>query len=113
MLDCLKHASSGTYELMKTKLADVFQTLETNENKKSINKEFESYCREVIVVEFNSVPYNLNLIKSTPIQQLLDKTDFVIRKVNNYLCIRTTKLKFLSIPHFLAPSFSHCKLLGS
>ena len=44
-------------------------------------------------------------------QQLLDKNDFVIRKVNNYLCIRTAKLRFLDILYFLVPGFSDRKLL--
>ena len=57
--------SSGTYEQIKRKFPDVFQMLETSENVKNINKEFEAYCREVIVIESNSVSYDLNLIKPT------------------------------------------------
>ena len=66
----------------------------------------------MIVIEFNSASYDLNLIKQTLIEQLLDKTDFVIRKVNNYLCIKTGTLKYLDIPHFPAPGYSYRRLLG-
>ena len=38
-----------------------------------MNTEFEAYCREVTVIEFDSATYDSNLIKPTPIQQLLDK----------------------------------------
>ena len=36
MLGYLKYASSGLYELIEKKFADVFQTLKTNENVKKI-----------------------------------------------------------------------------
>ena len=86
MLDCLEQASSGVCELMKIKFADVFQTLETNKNVKTINKVFEVYCQQLVVFGFNSASYNLNVIKQTPIQQLLDKTELVIesRKLPMY-----------------------------
>ena len=109
MFDCLEHASSGAYELMKRKFANVFQTLETNENVKNINREFEACCGEVVVIEFNSLYYDLNLVKQIPIQQLLDKINFVIGKVSKYLFKRTTKSRFLDIPHFLAPNLSYRK----
>ena len=60
MLNCLKHAWSGAFEQMKRKFADVFQTLETNENFKNMNKEFEAYCREVIAKGLNSAFYDLD-----------------------------------------------------
>ena len=85
MLDCLKRTSSGTYELMKKKFADVLQTLETNETVKTIYKELESYCLEIVAIGFNSGTYDLNSIKQTPVQQMLDMTDFVIRKINSYV----------------------------
>ena len=58
MMDFLKHESSDTYKLMKKKFVDVFQKLETNDNAKNINKEFEVFCREVIVIRFNFAFYN-------------------------------------------------------
>ena len=109
-MDCLKHAS-GAYKQMKKRFVDVYQTLETNENTKNVNKDFEAYYREVIVIGFNFAPYDLNLIKHTPTQQLLDKNVLVIKKVNNYLCIKTIKLRFMNIQHFLVSGFSYHKLL--
>ena len=98
---------------MKRKFNYIFQALEVSENnrKENLSKEFEVYCRELIVIGFNSASYDLNLIKPTPIQQLLDKIDFVIKKASNYLCIKTEKLRFLDICHFLAPGFCCQKLL--
>ena len=85
--------------------------LSKNVRKENLTKKFEAYCRELIVIGFNSATYNLNLITPTLIQQLLDKIDFVIKKVNKYLCIKTEKLRFLDIRHFLAPGFSYQKFL--
>ena len=77
-----------------------------------MNTEFEAYCREVTVIGFDSATYDSNLIKPTPIQQLLDKIDFEIRKANNYLCIKTTKLKFLTFDIFwyLASLTANCQV---
>ena len=62
MLDCLEHAWSNAYQLMKIKFADVFQAFEMNENaKRNKSKEFEAYCRKLIVIKFNSTSYDLNL----------------------------------------------------
>ena len=74
-------------------------------------KEFDSYCRELIVLGFNSSSYDLNLVKPVLIEHLLNKIDFVIKKANTYLCIKTFTLRFLDIKHFLAPGFSYRKFL--
>ena len=80
---------------MKRKFADVFQTLKTNENvKKSLNNEFEAYCRKVIVVGFNSASYDLEFDQMDTNSTIVGKTDFVIRKANEYLGIKTAKLRF-------------------
>ena len=113
MLKHLEDASNAAYEVMKSKFDYVFQALELSKNvrKENLIKEFEVYCRKLIVIGFNSASYDLNLIKPTLIQQLLGKIDFVIKKANNYLCIKTEKLRFLDIRHFLAPGFSYRKFL--
>ena len=74
-------------------------------------KEFDSYCRELIVHGFNSSSYDLNLVKPVLIENLLNKIDFVIKKAKTYLCIKTSTLRFLDIKHFLAPGFSYRKFL--
>ena len=113
MLKYLEDVSNATYEMMKRKFDYVFQALELSENvrKENLTKEFEAYCRELIIIRCNCASYDLNLIKPTLIQQLLGKIDFVIKKANNYLCIKTEKLRFLDIRHFLAPGFSYRKFL--
>ena len=65
----------------------------------------------MIVLAFNSSLYDLNLVKPVLIERLLNKIDFVIKKANTYLCIKTSTLRFLDIKHFLAPSFSYRKFL--
>ena len=113
MLKYLEDASNAAYRIMKSNFFYVFQALELSENvrKENLTKEFETFCRELIIIGFNSASYNLNLINPTLIQQLLGKIDFVIKKANNYLRIKTEKLRFLDIRHFLAPGFSYRKFL--
>ena len=84
---------------MKRKFVYAFQALEIRKNvrKENLNKDFEEYCQELIVIKLNFASYNLNLNKPTLIQQLLDKIDFVIKKADNYLCIKTADLRFLDI----------------
>ena len=91
MLKYLEDVSNAAYEIMKRNFDYVSQALELSENvrKENLTKEFEAYCRELIIIGFNSASYDLNLIKPTLIQQLLGKIDFVIKKANNYLCIKT------------------------
>ena len=113
MLDYLKKISDTAYQLMKNKFEYVFKSLGTSQNvrKENLTKEFESYYRELIVIGFNLSSYDLNLIKLVIIQQLLEKIKFIIKKADNYLCIKTKKLRFLNIKHYLAPGFSYRKFL--
>ena len=73
--------------------------------------EFNSYCKELVVLGFNSVSYNLNLMKPTLIQILLKDIQIVIKRTNSYLCLKISKLRFLDIKNFLAPRFSYRKFL--
>ena len=104
MLKYWEDALNAVYEIMKRKFDCVFQALQFSENvrKENLIKEFEAYYQELIVIEFHSASYNVNLIKPTLIQQLLDKINSAIKKAN-YLCIKTEKLRFLDIQHFLKP----------
>ena len=117
MLKYLEDVSNTACEIMKRKFDCVFQALELSENvrKENLTKQFEAYCRELIIIGLNFAYYDLNLIKPTLIQRLLCKIDFVIKKANNFLCIKTENLRFLYIRHFLAPGFSYRKfrLYGS
>ena len=91
MLKYLEDESNAAYEIKKRNFDYVFQALKINENVRQENlaEKFEAYCQELIVIEFNSAFYDLNLIKPTLLQQILNKIHFVIKKANNYLCIKT------------------------
>ena len=113
LIDYLEAISLSAYRLVKEKFKPAFEALESSENvrKENLIKEFDSYCRELIVLGFNSSSYDLNLVKPVLIEHLLNQIDFVIKKANNYLCIKTSTLRFLDIKHFLAPGFSYRKFL--
>ena len=113
MLDYLEKVSDAAYQPMTNKFNYVFEALVTSQNvrKDNLTKEFESYCQELIVIGFNSSSYDLNLIKAVIVQQLFEQIEFVIKKANSYLCIKTKKLRFLDIKHYLASGFSYQKFL--
>ena len=60
---------------------------------------------------FNSASYYLNLIKPTFIKTLLKDIQFMIKRTHSYLCLKTSKLRFLDIKNFLAAGFSYRKFL--
>ena len=109
----LEEISLACYQILEQKFSYVFSQLEcsTSNRKELLLKEFQNYCMELICIGFNSSSYDLNLIKPTLIQQLLNKIQFVIKRANTYLCIKTNSLQFLDIRHFLAPGFSYRKFL--
>ena len=61
------------------------------------------------MIGFNSASCNLNLIKPTLIQILFEDIQFVIKRTNSYLCLKTSKLQFLDIKNFLASGFYYRK----
>jgi hypothetical protein len=102
----------------------------------SLRDRLEDYLHELPVVGFNSSRYDINVIKPYLIQALvtdnqkivtidLDGDDdntpdtesrdtgikFVVKRNNQYMCIATSKLRFLDIVNFLAPGFSYSKYL--
>ena len=107
LIDYLEAISLSVYRLVKEKFRPTFEAMESSENvrKENLIKEFDSYCRKLIVLGFNSSSYDLNLVKPVLIKHLLNKINFVIKKANTYLCIKTSTLSFLHIKHFLAPGF--------
>ena len=113
LVDYLESLSEVSYKLLLEKFDYVFEQLERSENvrKEKILNEFNSYCKELVVLGFNSASYDLNLIKPTLIQILLKDIQFVINRTNSYLCLKTSKLRFLDIKNFLAPDFSYRKFL--
>ncbi|ELT89960.1 hypothetical protein CAPTEDRAFT_198376 [Capitella teleta] len=81
---------------------------------KSLKAKFDRFLSEMIVVGFNSGKYDLNVIKKQLVgafAALNEKVIFVVRKNNNYVCIKTHNLKILDIVNYLAPGFSYAKYL--
>ena len=111
MFDYLENLADAAYLILKEKFQYVFDALETSENcrKEKLTKEFDAYLQELIVLGFNSSSYDLNLIKPKLIEHIYEKIDSVIKKDNNYQCIKTDKLRFFVIRHFLASGFSYDK----
>ena len=113
LVNYMETFSDVCYQLLVQKFDYVFEQLESNKNvrKEKILNEFHLYCKELVVLGFNSASYDLNLIKPTLIQILLKDIQFVIKRTNSYLCLKTSKLRFLDIKNFLAPGFSYHKFL--
>ena len=105
LVDYLETLSEVSYKFLLEKFNYVFEQLERSENvrKEKILNDFNCYCKELVVLGFNSASYDLNLIKPTLIQILLKDIQFVIKRTNSYLCLKTSKLRFLDIKNFLAP----------
>ena len=98
MVDYLNKLSDAAFEILLSKYQHVFVALRTSQNCRSENlfKEFEAYLKELTILGFSSASYDLNLIKPLLIQELLGKINFVIKRANVYLCIKTEKLVFLT-----------------
>ena len=113
LVNYLESLLEVSYKLLLEKFDYVFEQLERSENvrKEKILNEFNCYCKELVVLGFNSASYDLNLIKPTLIQILLKDIQFVNKRTNSYLCLKTSKLRFLDIKNFLAPGFSYRKFL--
>ena len=71
-IDYLEAIFLSAYCLVKKKFGPTFKALESSENirKKNLLKEFDSYCRELIFLGFNSSFYDLNLVKPVLIERL-------------------------------------------
>ena len=113
LVNYLETLSDVSYKFLLEKFDYVFEQLERSENvrKEKVLNKFNYYCKELVVLGFNSASYDLNLIKPTLIQIILKDISFVIKRTNSYLCLKTSKLRFLDIKKFLAPGFSYRKFL--
>ena len=113
LIDYLEHLADISYAILKEKFDYVFEALENHPNCRSekLTKEFCAYLQELPVLGFNSANYDLALIKPALLCCLMGKIVFVLKKANSFLCLKTTKLRFLDIRNFLAPGFSYRKFL--
>ncbi len=74
---------------------------------------FTNYLKELTVVGFNSGKYDLNMVKKYLIAALEQKDKdkdkdrsniyFTVKKNNDYMCLKTARLKFVDIQNYLAP----------
>ena len=113
LIDYLEAISLSAYRLVKEKFRTTFEALESSDNSKK--RKFTERIRFVLPRAdspwFQFFIIRLNLVKPILIERLLNEIDFVIKKANTYLCIKTSMLRFLDIKHFLAPGFSYRKFL--
>ena len=72
----------------------VFDALAISPNCRSENllNEFDAFIRELPILGYNSSQYDLPLIQTILIRELVEKIDFVIKKTNTYLCLKIAKL---------------------
>ena len=57
-------------DLIKDKKGNIISTMQLKELK-NVSARFESYCRELSVFEFNSVGYDIKLIKKVSVQRIV------------------------------------------
>ena len=132
MMDHLTAISDAAYESLLPLYADVLEELKTRQEawdeeeeeeengKKTVNpcktleKQLQTWLRQLPVIGFNSGHYDLNVVKKFFIPYMLkgnDKTRFVIKRQNTFMCFSTTNLKFLDGTQYLAPGVSYDKYL--
>ena len=132
MMDHLTAISDAAYESLLPLYADVLEELKTRKEawdeeeeeeengKKTVNpcktleKQLQTWLRQLPVIGFNSGHYDLNVVKKFFIPYMLkgnDKTRFVIKRQNTFMCFSTTNLKFLNVTQYLAPGVSYDKYL--
>ncbi|CAG2220677.1 unnamed protein product [Mytilus edulis] len=94
------------------------ELLEENEREKNVFKklrdELDAYCRQTVVLGFNSAKYDMNLIK-THLAKTLNMHEpgqkFTVKRNNSYACLANETFKFLDITSYFAPGFSYAKFL--
>ena len=133
MMVHLTAISDTAYDSLLPSYADVLEELKTRKEawdeeeeeeeengKKTVNpcktleKQLQTWLRQLPVIGFNSGHYDLNVVKKFFIPYMLkgnDKTRFVIKRQNTFMCFSTTNLKFLDVTQYLAPGVSYDKYL--
>ena len=78
-----------------------------------LKMKYDTWMREMPVIGFNSEKYDINLIKPYFIKVLLtaDPIQFIVKKNNAFICLKTERLKFLDICNYLAPGFDYATYL--
>ena len=78
-----------------------------------LQEKLELYLMELPVLGFNSGKYDINAAKNPFFAHLVkhEQVQFVIKRNNNHMCLKTMHLKFLDITNYLAPGFSYDQFL--
>ena len=128
MITRLNTISDAAYESLLPLYADVLEELKTRkeawdeeeeeeDGKKTVNpcktleKQLQTWLRQLPVIGFNSGKYDLNVVKKFFVPLLIHNNAAVIKRQNTFMCFSTTNLKFLDVTQYLAPGVSYDKYL--
>ena len=128
MMSHLHAVSDAAYESLLPLYADVLEELKTRkeawdeeeeeeDGKKTVNpcktleKQLQTWLRQLPVIGFNSGKYDLNVVKKFFVPLLIHNNAAVIKRQNTFMCFSTTNLKFLDVTQYLAPGVSYDKYL--
>ena len=78
-----------------------------------LKMKYDTWMTEIPVIGFNSGNYDINLIKPYLIKVLLtsDPIEFIVKKSNAFICLKTKRLRFLDIRNYIAPGFNYATYL--
>ena len=96
---------------MDLMLDDDVEEAETDRMKKlsELKQKLEDYCKELAILAFNSLSYDINLIRRYLFQALIEHQEqpkFTIKKSFRYPCIKSEHLKFMNVLQFMAPGYN-------
>ena len=128
MMSHLHAVSDAAFESLLPLYADVLEELKTRkeawdeeeeeeDGKKTVNpcktleKQLQTWLRQLPVIGFNSGKYDLNVVKKFFVPLLIHNNAAVIKRQNTFMCFSTTNLKFLDVTQYLAPGVSYDKYL--
>ena len=116
----LEEISRAAYRILQEQFRYVFVALERlrdtrlaaepNSSKEKhlltrLMNRFDAFLSVLPVLGFNSGRYDLNVAKRFILQSLRDKIEFVVKRNNNYICVKTPLLKFLDIVNYVGTWF--------
>ena len=86
MVDYMEKLLDAAHAILQERYEYVFDALAISPNCRSENllKEFDAFIREFPILGYNSSKYDLLLIQTILIRELVKKIDYVIKKANTY-----------------------------
>lgn len=78
-----------------------------------LKQQLEQYLQELPIIGFNTGKYDVNAMKVDFFTRLVDshKIKYTVKRNNNFMCIKTEKLKLLDLVNYLALGFSYSQYL--